>query len=142
MCGRYTQSAKPQAVASLFRLRDVPDLAARYNVAPLQPVACVRESGGRELSMLRWGLIPAWAKDPKIAFSLINARAETVANKPAFRSAFRKRRCIIPADGFFEWQKLGSKKQPYHFRLRSHEPFGFAGLWESWTDPEGEIIET
>lgn len=142
MCGRFTQSASPQAVANLFRLPIIQDLADRYNVAPSQPVACVRDVGGRELSMLRWGLIPSWAKDPRIASSLINARAETVAEKPAFRSAFRRRRCLIVADGFFEWAKYGPRKQPYHFRLRSREPFAFAGLWEAWTDPDGEVIET
>jgi putative SOS response-associated peptidase YedK len=142
MCGRFSLRSNPAEVATLFCLSNMPDLAERYNVAPSQPVACVREVDSRELSMLKWGLIPSWATDPKIAFSLINARAETVAEKPAFRSAFRKRRCLVVADGFFEWVRNGSKKQPYHFRLRSHEPFGFAGLYESWTGPLGEVIET
>jgi putative SOS response-associated peptidase YedK len=122
-------------VQSLFPLLDVPEeLAPRYNIAPTQPVLAVRTvpAGERELVTLRWGLVPAWADDPSIGNRLINARAETVADKPAFRAAFRARRCLVLADGFFEWQKVGGRKQPYYFRLREGSPFAFAGLWERW----------
>jgi putative SOS response-associated peptidase YedK len=114
----------------------VPELPLRYNIAPTQPVAAVRQAAGpgpRELVQLRWGLIPSWAEDKKIGARLINARAETAAAKPSFRSAFRHRRCLVPADGFYEWQRRDGKKQPYHLRLRDDRPFAFAGLWETWT---------
>ena len=107
----------------------------RFNIAPTQSVAVVRQSGGKEtrqLCLLRWGLIPAWAKDPSIGARLINARAETVAEKPAFRSAFKSRRCLIPADGYYEWKKTGSRKQPYYLRLQDERPFALAGLWDRW----------
>jgi putative SOS response-associated peptidase YedK len=113
----------------------VPPLAPRFNIAPTQPVAAVRlapESGQRQLAFLKWGLVPAWAKDPAIGNRLINARAESVAEKPAFRAAFRRRRCLVVADGFYEWQRSGGRKQPYFIRLRDDRPFAFAGLWESW----------
>lgn len=114
------------------------NLAARYNVAPTQEVGVVRAAeGGRRLSMLRWGLLPPWAKDAAIAARLINARAETVAEKPSFRSAFRSRRCLVPADGFYEWRKEGKAKQPYRIHLPDDALFCFAGLWESWRVPEG-----
>jgi putative SOS response-associated peptidase YedK len=115
-------------------------LAPRYNIAPTQSVIVVGDDGKRYLKPMRWGLIPSWAKDPSIGNRMINARAETLAEKPAFRAALKKRRCIIPADGFFEWQKLGKVKQPVHIVLKSREPFGFAGLWENWKSPEGEEI--
>jgi putative SOS response-associated peptidase YedK len=119
MCTRFTLTVPATEVADFFGLAEIPDLPPRYNVAPSQPVACVRrDHRGRSLSVLRWGLIPSWATDMKIGHSLINARAETVAEKPAFRTAFRRRRCLIPADGFYGWQHLGSDKQAYHFRLR------------------------
>ncbi len=143
MCGRYTLTESPRRVAEHFRLRVGSDLLPRYNVAPSQPVAAVREGDqGRELVMLRWGLIPHWAKDTRIGYSLINARAETVAEKPAYRAAFRKRRCLIPASGFLEWAKLGRVKQPYHFRRRDGGPIAFAGLWECWESPDGELVES
>ena len=113
------------------------NLRPRYNVAPGQDVAVVRAAeSGRCLAMLRWGLIPAWAKDPKIAWKLINARSETAAEKPSFRAAFRHRRCLIPADGFYEWQREGKTRQPWLFGLRDGTPFAFAGLWEQWRIPE------
>src|SRR5262245_21706371 len=132
------QSSNPRQVATLFDLPELPDeadLAERYNVAPTQIVPAVRadaEGKGRAFTMLRWGLIPSWAKDAAIANSLINARAETVASKPSFRSAFKKRRCLVVADGFYEWDKFtatakGAKKQPWHFHLKGREPFGIAG---------------
>ena len=143
MCGRFTLATPADAVADLFGLAEVPDLPARYNVAPTQLIACVRgDKDDRALAMLRWGLIPSWAKDAKIAHSLINARCETVAEKPAFRSAFKKRRCLIPADGFYEWARDSKPKQGYHFHRRDHGPFAFAGLWETWTNPDEKPVET
>ena len=126
-------------------------IAPRYNVAPTQPVVVVRTvstsstnvvSPKRELTFLLWGLIPSWAKDPKIGSSLINARAETVAEKPSFRAAFKRRRCLVLADGFYEWQKLEGKKQPLFIHMADRQPFALAGLWESWHSPDGGIIDT
>jgi putative SOS response-associated peptidase YedK len=145
MCGRFTLRA-PLTVLSqqfLFDLGPAAEIAAvrpRYNVAPTQTIAAIRqlESGGkRKLAWLHWGLIPSWAKDAKMAASMINARGETVAEKPAFRTAFARRRCLILADGFFEWKKVGKQKQPFYFRLQGEQPFAFAGLWESWRGPAG-----
>ena len=117
------------------------NLRPRYNVAPSQDVAVVRaDDGGRTLGMLRWGLIPAWAKDHAIGYKLINARSETAAEKPSFRSAFRTRRCLIPADGFYEWRREGKSRQPWLFGLRDGAPFAFAGLWERWTVPQGAAL--
>jgi putative SOS response-associated peptidase YedK len=135
MCGRFTLTASAQSVKSLFPLLDLAEeLEPRYNVAPTQTVLAVRAgaSGKPEGVPLRWGLVPAWAEDPGIGNRLINARSETAAEKPAFRSAFRQRRCLILADGFYEWQKLPGGKQPFYFRLREGGPFAFAGLWEHW----------
>jgi putative SOS response-associated peptidase YedK len=142
MCGRFTLTATPQAVQSLFPDLDVPeDLAPRYNIAPTQPVLAVRtgSAGKPELVPLRWGLVPAWADDQAPGSGLINARAETAAEKPTFRSAFRKRRCLVLADGFYEWQKVDGRKQPYYFRLREGGPFAFAGLWERWEKGEAPL---
>jgi putative SOS response-associated peptidase YedK len=144
MCGRYTLQTPSPALADLFQLPLFPDQPPRYNIAPTQPVAIVRRASsgdGREAALLRWGLIPGWANDPTIGNRLINARAETVAEKPSFRSAFAQRRCLVPADGFYEWQTQKGKKQPFYFRLRSGGPFAFAGLWERWAGEE-EIIES
>lgn len=144
MCGRFTLATSAEKVSARFDVPSFPELAPRYNIAPTQGVAVVRiapTSHARELVRLRWGLIPAWADSPAIGVRMINARSETVASKPAFRSAFGKRRCLIPADGFFEWQKQGSKKQPFLFRLRDGEPFAFAGLWDFWQDG-AQIIES
>jgi putative SOS response-associated peptidase YedK len=125
-----------------FGLLSVPPLAQRFNISPTQQVATVRPAGqGRELALLRWGLVPSWADDLSIGYKLINARAETVADKPSFRLALRSRRCLVLADGFFEWAKAGGKKQPYYFRLREGKPFAFAGLWERWTKG-GEPVES
>ncbi len=139
MCGRFFFLSSGPPIADLFQLAGVPDLAPRYNIAPTQPVAVVRVAeGARELVQLRWGLIPPWAKDAKVA--PINARSDTVADKPTFRHAFRKRRCLVPADGFYEWKATGGKhKQPYCFRLTDDRPFAFAGLWERWTAPDGPV---
>jgi putative SOS response-associated peptidase YedK len=131
MCGRFTLSAKPAAVAELLGLPEVPELFSRYNVAPTQTIAtAVDAEGGRKLALMRWGIRPSWS--PKML--LLNAKAETIAEKPTFRKSFRERRCLIPADGFFEWAKVGATKQPYHFRLRDGAPFAFAGIWEPGED--------
>jgi putative SOS response-associated peptidase YedK len=136
MCGRYTLYApKAEVLADLFGLTDVPPLEPRYNITPTQQVPAVRactDAPGRELVLLRWGLIPSWADDLSIGNRLINARAETVASKPSFRSAFRRRRCLLVADGFYEWAQEDGRKQPYYFRLKDGQPFAFAGLWEEW----------
>jgi putative SOS response-associated peptidase YedK len=146
MCGRFTLSSPPSVLARLFLLDQEPQqLAPRFNIAPTQKVAAVRgseEPGHRRLDLLQWGLIPSWSKDPKIGSRMINARAETVAERPAFRAAFRRRRCLIAADGFYEWVRRGPRKQPYHIRMRDGSPFGFAGLWERWQGPEGDPIES
>ena len=120
-------------------------VAPRYNIAPSQPVLAVRTSpaaGRREFAMPRWGLVPAWARDATIGNRLINARAETVSEKPAFRRAFRERRCLIPADGFYEWKKEGAGKRPFYVRRRDGAPFAFAGIWERWEGTGGEAVET
>jgi putative SOS response-associated peptidase YedK len=143
MCGRFTMFASKDEIALLCDLgpEAVPDLPLRYNVAPTQPVAAVRaEGGGRALAMLRWGLIPSWAKDQKIGHSLINARSETAAEKPSFRVAMRRRRCLILMTGYYEWQATGSKhKQPYHVARPDGRPFAVAGLWDVWEGPEGPV---
>lgn len=147
MCGRFSQRQSAEAIAQAFQVLEVPSLTPRYNIAPTQAVATVLQNSqqeGRHLKMLHWGLIPSWAKDPKIASKLINARAETVAEKPSFRSAFRQRRCLVVADGFYEWQQQENKKQkqPYYFRFKDESPFAFAGLWERWEDPNGKEIQS
>ena len=142
MCGRFTQRMTWRELHERMDLIGRPlNLRPRYNVAPGQDVAVVRASeSGRGLAMLRWGLLPAWAKDPTIAWKLINARSETAAEKPSFRSAFRDRRCLIPADGFYEWERRDGAKQPWLFALRDDAPFAFAGLWERWRIPEGAAL--
>jgi putative SOS response-associated peptidase YedK len=143
MCGRFTLNQSPEALAEIFDVQQVPHLAAEYNIAPTQMVATVRqnpESEKREFKQLHWGLIPSWAKDPKMGVKLINARAETAAQKPAFRSAFKHRRCLVLADGFYEWQRQQGKKQPFYFRLQDGQPFAFAGLWERWETPTNDEI--
>ena len=131
-------------LAEVFSVLRLEDAEARYNVAPSQVIPVVRQNGPiRELALLRWGLIPRWATDPKIGLRTINARSETVATKPTFRDAFKRRRCLIPADGFFEWKKDGSnKKRPFYIRRADRHPFGFAGLWERWERPGVEPIES
>ncbi|MEP0868226.1 SOS response-associated peptidase [Trichocoleus desertorum AS-A10] len=148
MCGRFTQSQSAATIAATFHLAAVPDLAPRYNIAPTQPIMAIlataepAEPPQRQLRQLRWGLIPSWAKDMSMGSRLINARSETVAEKPAFRAAFRQRRCLIVADGFYEWQRLEKKKQPFYFRLQDQQPFAFAGLWEHWQTPEGDRLDS
>ncbi|MBD0269144.1 MAG: SOS response-associated peptidase [Cyanobacteria bacterium Co-bin8] len=148
MCGRFTQSQSGESVAQAFQLKAVPNLQPRYNIAPTQPVSAILatpDSPEPRYQLLRWGLIPSWAKDSSIGSRLINARSETVAEKPSFRAAFKRRRCLIVADGFYEWKSdpNSKTKQPYYFRLKEHAPFAFAGLWEQWTDPQsGSELDT
>lgn len=144
MCGRYTLAVRKETLAEKFGVGGpLPELSPSYNIAPGREVAVVLGDGvGRRLEMLRWGLIPSWADDPGIGYRMINARAETAPTKPSFRRAFRGRRCLIPADGFYEWKKEDGGKQPYHIRLKDGEPFTFAGLWESWNDPNGGTVRS
>lgn len=147
MCGRFTQTNKPKQIDKEFKVNTAQDsfLKPRYNIAPTQTIPAVLETGeGRIISGLKWGLIPHWSKDDTFAAKLINARAESIAEKPSFRDAFRNRRCIIPASGFYEWDKKSSgAKQPFYFYLKDKEVFGFAGLWEEWLDKaSGELVET
>lgn len=145
MCGRYTLTAPGDAIVEAFDLQTDLELRPRYNIAPTQVVAAVRvgkPGTGRALVELKWGLIPRWAEDPSIGNRMINARSETVAEKPAFRSAFKKQRCLVLADGYYEWKKLADgTKQPYYFRVEGGRPFGFAALWERW-GREGEEIQS
>jgi putative SOS response-associated peptidase YedK len=142
MCGRFAQRTSPRELARTFGVA-VPEVKARYNIAPTQEVLAVRQQAeARAAVMLRWGLIPAWARDPAIGQKLINARSETVSEKPSFREAFKARRCLVPADGFYEWRREGARKQPYYFQLRDGRPFAFAGLWECWRGADGEPVET
>ena len=141
MCGRFTLVADDASFEERFSfsgsdLQFVPS----FNIAPTQSVLTVRRDGEIHAEYMRWGLIPSWAKDPKIGSPMINARSETLAEKPSFRTAFRRRRCLIPADGFFEWQKSGSSKRPMRIGLKNAELFAFAGLWEYWKDPQGDPI--
>jgi putative SOS response-associated peptidase YedK len=150
MCGRYVIIATPEAIRALFGYGEQPNFPPRYNVAPTQPIPIVRlHDGKRSLTLMRWGLLPSWVKDPKTFPLLINARGESVLDKPAFRNAMRRRRCLIPTDGFYEWQAgaAGTPKRPYFVRAKraadgTAPPLAFAGLWETWTGPNGEEIDT
>lgn len=146
MCGRFTLILDPEELRSELQIGEIPALyTPRYNIAPSQPVLAVVDPATREPVFLRWGLIPSWAKDIEIGNRLINARHETVPEKPSFRSAFMRRRCLILADGFYEWQKSTSASKhslPYYFYLKKHRPFTFAGLWEIWHSPEGDELHT
>ena len=145
MCGRFTLFASPEQLAEAFDLPEAPILAPRFNIAPTQPVGIVRMDPAtqqRMWALTLWGLIPSWSKDPSMGARMINARADTVADKPAFREAFRKRRCLVPADGFYEWKTEGRTKQPYYFSHLSGAPLVLAGLWESWRAPDGTILRT
>lgn len=134
MCGRFTLRTPAAKVAQHFRLSEIPDLEARYNIAPSQDIAIVRTGEGqqRELTFCRWGFVPFFAKDPNEGHKPINARSETAPTSPMFRAAMRRRRCLVPADGFYEWKRVGSKKQPFYIRLKSDQPFALAGIWERW----------
>lgn len=144
MCGRFTLTIDPDELQTTFNLSEPPpaDLTPRYNIAPSQAVAVIANGASRKLEFFKWGLIPAWARDPKIGNRMINARAETLSEKPSFRSALKKRRCLILADGFYEWKKEGKTKTPMYLQLKDGEPFAFAGLWETWKSPEAELIKS
>jgi putative SOS response-associated peptidase YedK len=145
MCGRFTLGATAATLAAQFDLANVPTWTPRYNIAPTQEVLIVLQrspQANREACLHRWGLIPPWAKDPSIGNRMINARAETVATKPAFRRAFKERRCLLLADGLYEWQRQERRKQPFYIRLRDGRPFAFAGLWEHWEGSEGMAIQS
>jgi putative SOS response-associated peptidase YedK len=143
MCGRFTRSQTIDEIAEAFFADIVEaDLGPSYNVAPTQNIVSIAGNSVKRLVAMRWGLIPSWAKDDSMASKLINARAETVAEKPSFRDAFKKRRCLIIADGFYEWKKAGTEKIPHYIRLKSKEPFAFAGLFDHWEAPEGKVLTT
>ena len=143
MCGRYSLKADLEDVQRRFEFiaNELP-YSPRYNIAPTQPVLAVTNGQSRGASYMRWGLIPSWAKDSSVGNRLINARAETVAERPSFRTALAKRRCLVLADGFYEWQRTGNAKRPMRIVMKSGEPFAFAGLWDSWRDPDGEIVRS
>ncbi len=143
MCGRLIQMTAGEALVERFELPAIPAVTPRYNLAPSQPVGVIRMAaeGQREWVALRWGLVPAWSPEPRTAYSTFNARAETVADKPTYRHAFRRRRCLIPADGFYEWRTVGKRKQPYCIAPTDGEPFAFAGLWERW-ERDGTVVES
>jgi len=146
MCGRYRLSRRTQIIEEYFETADwQDDWSPRYNIAPTQPIPVIRQNPKepiRELSLMRWGLIPHWSKDASGAAGMINARSETAATKPAFRDALKSRRCLIPADGFYEWQRRGSAKQPFCFEVGDGGLFAFAGLWERWRDPSGQRVKS
>jgi putative SOS response-associated peptidase YedK len=146
MCGRFTLYSSPVVLAREFELGALPLLLPRYNIAPTQPVALVRcaaENGVRQWALARWGLVPSWADDVKIGQRMINARSETVAEKPSFRSAFRRRRCLVPADGYYEWQAAtAGPKRPFYIHRVDDRPLAIAGLWECWQAPDGTQLET
>jgi putative SOS response-associated peptidase YedK len=146
MCGRYRLSRRKQVIEEYFDTGDwQDDWSPRYNVAPTQPVPVIRQNPkepARELSLMKWGLVPHWAKDSSVAASTINARSETATTKPAFRDPLKFRRCLIPADGFYEWKRMGASKQPYCIEVNNGELFAFAGLWDGWRDPSGEWTRT
>lgn len=143
MCGRYSLSATPEEVRQLFEYSEKPNFPPRYNIAPTQPIALVKhENGGRHFGLARWGLVPAWVKDPASFTLLLNARAETLEEKPSFRAAVRHRRCLIPASGFYEWQRSTKTKQPYWIGPKTGGVVAFAGLWETYSHPDGGDIDT
>src|SRR5262245_51633091 len=146
MCGRYRLSRRKQIIEESFDTADwQDDWSPRYNIAPTQPVPVIRQHPKepvRQISLMKWGLVPNWARDASIASSTINAKSETASEKPAFRDPFKYRRCLIPADGFYEWKRSGSSKQPYCFEVQNGEVFAFAGLWDGWKDADGQWIKT
>ena len=149
MCGRYSLTTAPEALRQLFNFDNMPNLAPRYNIAPTQDVPVIRPAGrggedvnGRGLAMMRWGLVPSWSKEIDRSAPMINARAETIAEKPSFRAAFQSRKCLVPADGFYEWRLENGKKQPFRIGMNGGAPFAFAGLWERWASPEGDEINS
>ncbi|HVE48204.1 MAG TPA: SOS response-associated peptidase [Casimicrobiaceae bacterium] len=144
MCGRYELHSQPAAIALAFGLDLPPDITPRYNIAPTQlvPIVRVNGAGQRELVQMRWGLVPRWARDPSIGAKLINARGETAASKASFRAAYRWHRCLVPANGFYEWMPTTRGKQPVHVGMSDNRPFGLAGLYERWLAPDGEALDT
>lgn len=145
MCGRFTLSASATTLVQQFDLADLPTWSPRYNIAPTQEVLAIvkmPDAPDRRAGLLRWGLIPPWAEGPAVGSRMINARIERVATKPAFRRSFRERRCLILADGFYEWQKQDRHKQPYYIRLIDGKPFAFAGLWERWVPQDGQPLDS
>jgi putative SOS response-associated peptidase YedK len=142
MCGRFVQYSPVETVQQIFKIGTVSfEVISNYNVAPTQKIlTIIKHDSENKLEKLHWGLVPFWAKDVTIGSRMINARAETVSQKPSFRNAFRKRRCLIPADGFYEWKGEKGNKQPYYVSIPSGEPFAFAGLWETWTDKDEESV--
>jgi putative SOS response-associated peptidase YedK len=142
MCGRFVLTADTDTIQLAFNLTSVPNMIPRFNIAPSQPIAVITNEQPQALTFHQWGLIPSWAKDPKIGNKMINARSETAAEKPSFRAAFRRRRCLIPTDGFFEWQKRDGGKVPMFIHRDDWQVFAFAGLWEVWYSPEGDELRT
>ena len=143
MCGRFVIKSTPERFRRLLGFVEQPNFPPRYNIAPMQPIPIVRiDNGARQFALARWGLVPSWVKEPKKFALLINARAEGIAEKPSFRAAIRRRRCLVPADGFYEWRREGKSKRPYFIRARGGEPMAFAGIWETWVDAEGGEIDT
>jgi putative SOS response-associated peptidase YedK len=143
MCGRYLLTSAPDAIRRLFRYPDQPNFPPRYNIAPTQPVPIVRMTDrGREFALVRWGLLPSWVKDPKAFSLLINARGESVNEKPAFKNAMKRRRCLFPADGFYEWKQIGGRRGAFYAHPVEQGPVAFAGLYETWMGPNGEEVET
>jgi putative SOS response-associated peptidase YedK len=142
MCGRFALTVDPNQLQTAFQLAALPVSEPRYNIAPTQYIPVITNDSPNELTLLKWGLIPSWSKDPSSASKMINARSETAPDKPAFRAAFKRRRCIIPASGFFEWQARENGKTPMFIHLKSAPVFGFAGLWEIWHSPQGDEIRT
>ncbi len=143
MCGRFVITSAPEALRQVFGYLEQPNFPARYNIAPTQPVPVViHENGARHFRLMRWGFVPSWVKDPRKFTLLINARSETVQEKPAFKHAIRRRRCLIPADGYYEWQSIGGRKQPFFIYPRAGGPIGFAGLAETWMGPNGEEMDS
>lgn len=143
MCGRFTLRTPAKRLAEEFGVEGFPSIEARYNIAPTQTIFGVSQvEGARHVKQLRWGLVPSWAKDTSMSGRLINARSETVHEKPAFREAFKRRRSLIPADGFYEWQRRDGHSQPYYFMMNNERPFALAGLWDRWSGPDGEVLES
>ena len=142
MCGRFTLRTPAYAVADALGVTKMPSLTPRYNIAPTQSIPIVRGVGDRECAFVRWGLIPMWFREPVPGSDMINARAETVAEKPSFRAAFKRRRCLVPADGFYEWKAAEGRKRPHFIAMRDNRVFAIAGIWEHWHSPSGDEIES
>jgi len=146
MCGRFTLTLSPEELQAAFPDFSIPgDIPPSYNIAPSQPIPVIPNEGGKKMDFYRWGLIPSWTQPDKVGkYNLINARSETAAEKPSFKNSFRRRRCLVLADGFYEWSKpkSGGSKTPYYFTLNGHQPFAFAGLWETWISPEGDPLKS